>query len=286
MPRLVSFGSIQPLFFGARYKRKFLFGAETMILENKVAIITGAGKGLGRDAALRMAGEGAKVVLVDIDASAGNAALAAVKARGGEGIFITGDVSSSADVEQFVGKTVEQFGQIDILFNNAGIEGEVKPTHEYSVEEFDRVMQINVRGVYLGTKHVIPVMKRQQTGGSIINNSSIAGMVGQPNLAAYVASKHAVVGLTRTAAIEYSPIGIRVNAICPGPIDTEMVASAAKKHNPEDPQQFYDMVINAVPASRIGKPNEVSALVVFLASDLAEYINGAVIPIDGAMTAI
>lgn len=256
------------------------------MLREKVAIITGAGKGLGRDAALCLAAEGAKVVLVDMDSTAGNAALAALGAQGGEGIFIPGDVSADADIGQFVAKTVEQYGRIDILFNNAGIEGMVEPTHQYDSEQFDRGMQINVRGVFLGIKHVIPVMKQQQTGGSIINNSSIAGMVGQPNLSAYVASKHAVVGLTRTAAIEYSRHRIRVNAICPGPIDTEMMEKAAKKHNPQDPQEFYNLLINAVPAGRIGTPEEVSALVVFLASDRARYINGSIIPIDGAMTAI
>lgn len=144
---------------------------------------------------------------------------------------------------------------------------------------------MNFKGVFLGLKHVLKQMEKQQSG-SIINTSSIGGLVAHENFCAYVASKHGVTGLTKTAAIEYGKKGIRINAICPGPIDTDMVKHAAEKHNPENPQEYYDIVTSLVPSNRIGQPKEIGSLVTFLASDEAPYINGAAIPIDGAMTAV
>jgi len=256
-----------------------------MLLENKVAIVTGANRGLGKAACLRFVSEGAKVVVANRNEDEGKAVVEEIKAKGGEAIFVKTDVSNEEDIKNYVQMALDTYGKIDILFNNAGVEGAVCPTAEYSIEAFDQIMAINTRGIFIGMKYVIPEMLKNGSG-SIINTASIGGLVAHMNFSGYCASKHAVVGLTKVAGSEYGKDGIRVNAICPGPIDTDMVSNAAKKFNPDDPEEYYGIIKGLVPAGRIGKPEEVAALVTFLASDQAPFINGAAIPIDGCMTAI
>lgn len=254
-------------------------------LNEKVAIITGAAGGLGRQTAVRMAEEGADVCLVDFNEQSGEETKKLVEQAGGKAIFVTADVTQSVDVQNYVTKAMEAFGKIDIFYNNAGIEGMVAPTAEFDEDEFDKVINVNVKGVFLGLKYVLQQMEKQGSG-SIINTSSIGGLVGHENFTAYVASKHAVIGMTKAAAIEYGKHGIRVNAICPGPIKTDMVINAANKYNPDNPQEYYDNLTSLIPSRMLGEPNHVANLVVFLASDESPYINGAAYPIDGAMTAI
>lgn len=254
-------------------------------LEDKVVVITGAGGGLGKATAKRMAEEGARLSLVDFNEEAGAEAIKIVEDAGGEAIFIKADVTQSADVQNYVNETVEKFGKIDAFYNNAGIEGMVAPTAEYDEEEFDKVMNVNIKGVFLGLKYVLKQMEKQGSG-SIINTSSIGGLVGHENFTAYVASKHAVAGMTKAAAIEYGKKNIRVNAICPGPIKTDMVVNAAHKNNPDNPQEYYDNLSSLIPSEVLGEPDHVANLVLFLASDESPYINGATYAIDGAMTAV
>ncbi|WP_216829872.1 SDR family NAD(P)-dependent oxidoreductase [Alkalihalobacterium elongatum] len=254
-------------------------------LKDKVAIITGAGGGLGRQTAIRMAEEGAKLSLVDFNEASGRETKKIVEELGAEAIFIKADVTNSEEVQNYVSITKDKFGRIDVFYNNAGIEGMVAPTAEYDEAEFDKVIAVNVRGVFLGLKYVLEEMKKQGSG-SIINTSSIGGLVGHENFSAYVASKHAVAGMTKVAAIEYGKHGIRINAISPGPIKTDMVINAARKNNPDNPQEYYDMLANLIPSRKLGEPNEVANLVTFLATNESPYINGSIIAIDGAMTAI
>lgn len=256
-----------------------------MLLEGKVAIVTGANRGFGKCTALRFAREGAKVVCANRNEAEGKAVVQQIIDAGGEAIFVQTDVSKEEDVKRYVKAAIDTYGRIDVLFNNAGVEGEVNPTAEYSVEAFDSVMAINARGIFLGMKFVLAEMMKQGSG-SIINSSSIGGLVGHLNFIGYCASKHAVVGMTKVAGIEYGKHGIRINCICPGPHDTDMVQNAAKKAYPDNPQQYYDVITGLVPAGRIGDPEGVAALVTFLASDQAPFINGAAIPVDGCMTAV
>lgn len=256
-----------------------------MKLKNKIAVVTGAGGGLGQAVCRRFAEEGAKVVLVDLKEELAKGTSDEIKQYDAAPLIVKADVTQSEDVQRYVDETVQKHGRIDIFFNNAGIEGEVAPTADYDENEFDQVIAVNLKGVFLGLKHVLKQMEKQRSG-SIINTSSIGGLVAHENFCAYVASKHGVTGLTKTAAIEYGKKGIRINAICPGPIDTDMVKHAAEKHNPDNPQEYYDIVTSLVPSNRIGQPKEIGSLVTFLASDEAPYINGAAIPIDGAMTAV
>src|SRR6201986_1125440 len=205
-----------------------------MDFHGKVALITGAGNGIGRAAALGFASRGAKVVVVDRDEAAGEASAGIIRQQGGEARFVAADVTKSADVQAYVKATLDAYGAIDCFYNNAGIEGSVAPTAEYDEEMFDRVMSVNVKGVFLGLRHVLPVMLKQGKG-AIVNTASVAGLVASPGMSAYVASKPAVIGLTKTAAGEVARAGVRVNCVCPGPIDTRMIHSLETMLNPDDP---------------------------------------------------
>jgi NAD(P)-dependent dehydrogenase (short-subunit alcohol dehydrogenase family) len=252
--------------------------------EGKVAVITGAAGGIGRAACLRFAAEGAKVVAVDLAGSDLAGVAAAVKDAGGQLIEAPADVTQSKQVEGYVERAVSAFGRIDAFFNNAGIEGWVGPSTEYPEEMFDRVMAVNVKGVWLGMKYVVPVM-RKQGGGAIVNTASVAGLSGTPTIIAYGASKHAVIGLTKSAALEFGADQIRVNAVCPSPIETRMMRSLERGINPDHPEAVHDMMAANIPLQRYGEPEEVAALVAFLCSEDAKFISGGQYTIDGGSRA-
>ena len=252
--------------------------------EGKVVVITGGGGGIGRATAVRLAGEGARIAVVDVSKPGLAETVAAVERAGGQAIALEADVTRDADVERYVRIAREQLGRVDAFFNNAGILGETKPITDYPEEMFDRVIAINCKGVWLGLKHVGALMKTQG-GGAIVNTASIAGLRGTPSLVAYTASKHAVVGMTRTAAMEFSRHGIRVNAICPGPIETAMTAEMHGRLDARDADAVRRKMTATIPQRRYGAPEEVAALVVFLLSPEASYVNGGLYPVDGAAMA-
>ncbi len=251
-----------------------------MDFEGKVALVTGGAAGIGRAVSVMFAQRGARVVVVDREAGAGEETAGMARAAGGEAVFVEADVTQSADVQRYVRSAQDAFGSIDCFFNNAGIEGRVALTGEYDEAVFDAVIAVNLKGVFLGLRHVIPVML-QQGGGSIVNTASTAGLAGSPGLAAYVASKHGVIGLTRTAASEYGRNGIRVNAVCPGPVDTRMIASLEKQFSPEGSNSMRERYKSVIPIGRYATPEEIASLVLFLSSDLAGSITGAEHRIDG-----
>lgn len=256
-----------------------------MKMSGKVALVTGGGNGIGRAVCMEFAREGAKVVVVDIDAPSAERTAISVQEIGGESDHFQADVSRASDVQAYIAHTLRVFGRIDTFFNNAGIEGVVTPLAEYTEEQWDRVIDINLKGTFLGLRHVLPVMIAQKKG-TIVNTSSVAGTVGAPGMAAYSASKHAIIGLTRTAAGEVGKQGVRVNAICPGPINTRMIYSLAQMINPNEPEAVARTNVARNPMGRYGEPEEVARIVVFLASDESEYVNGAAWLIDGGRTAI
>jgi 3alpha(or 20beta)-hydroxysteroid dehydrogenase len=244
---------------------------------NKVALITGGAGGIGRAAAVRFAAEGAHVVLVDVAAAALAESVAAVEKVGGEVLAVEADVTRLTDVERYTEAAMTRFGAIDVFFNNAGVLGAVKPLVEYPEETFDHVIAVNVKAVWLGMKVVAPRM-RAGHGGAIVNTASIAGLRGSPNIIAYTASKHAVVGMTRTASLELARHGIRVNAVCPAPIETPMARQL-------EIDVRRERLTATIPMRRYGAPEEVAALVVFLASADAAYITGAIYTVDGGAMA-
>ena len=255
-----------------------------MDFKGKVALITGAGNGIGRASALGFARDGAKVVVVDRDTAGGEGTAGIIRQQGGEALFVTADVTKSTDVQAYVKAALDAFGAIDCFHNNAGIEGNVAPTAEYDEALFDVVMSVNVKGVFLGMRHVLPVMLKQRRG-AIVNTASVAGLVATPGMPAYVASKHAVIGLTKTAAGEVARSGVRVNAVCPGPIDTRMIHSLELMLNPTDPGSVGERYQSNIPIGRYGTAEEVANVVLFLCSDLAGNITGAQYVVDGGRTA-
>lgn len=252
--------------------------------EGRVAVVTGAAGGIGREACLRFAEEGARVVAVDLGESDLAGVVSAMRALGAEAIAAPADVTQSAQVKGYVDAAVARFGRIDAFFNNAGIEGWVGPSTEYPEEMFDRVMAVNVKGVWLGMKYVVPVM-RNTGGGAIVNTASVAGLSGTPTIIAYGASKHAVIGLSKSGALEFGRDNIRVNAICPSPIETRMMRSLERGINADDPEAVHRMMAANIPLGRYGEPAEVAALVAFLCSEDAKFISGGVYTIDGGSRA-
>lgn len=251
-------------------------------MKDKVVIVTGAAMGLGLATAEELAKKGAKLVLVDYNKEALDSAVSAIKAKiaGVSVISVVADVSKEADVKAYVDAAVEKFGRIDGLYNNAGIEGRQAPMVEYDLEVFKKVVDINLMGVYYGLRYVIPVMK-EQGYGRIVNTSSVGGLRGVINQTPYVATKHAVVGLTKNAAIEYGKFGVLTNAISPGAIMTPMVAEAFRQVNPADPKAAETEYAQRNPTRALGQPVDVAKLVSFLLSDDNGYVNGQTIAIDG-----
>src|SRR5262249_13091329 len=250
----------------------------------KVALITGAGNGIGRATTLAFAKSGAKVVVVDRDSAAGEATAGIVRQQGGDAHFVTADVTKSAEVQNYVKAALDAYGAIDCFFNNAGIEGKWAHTAEHDEEAFDQVIAVNVKGVFLGLRHVLPVML-QQKRGAIVNTASVAGLVGTPGMSAYVASKHAVIGLTKAAAGEVGRSGGRGNAVCPRPLATRLVRSPQKAVDPADPESVARRYQASLPIGRYGTPEEVANVVLFLCSDLAGNVTGAQYVVDGGRTA-
>jgi NAD(P)-dependent dehydrogenase (short-subunit alcohol dehydrogenase family) len=248
-------------------------------LAGKVALITGGTSGIGRDTAVLFAKEGAKVVITGRRESEGNETVAMVRATGGEGLFIQGDVSKASDVEKFVQQTAGKFGRIDVAFNNAGIEGNWTPIIEQTEADFDRVIAINLKGVWLSLKHEIQQMLKQGGGGAIVNMSSVAGLTGFAGAGTYIASKHGVLGLTKTAALEYAKAGIRINAVCPAVIETPMAERAFA-----DPE-IEKRVLAQHPIGRFGKPMEIAEAVLWLCSDKSSFMTGHEIVLDGGFLA-
>ena len=246
----------------------------------KVVLVTGAGGGIGRATALAFACEGASLAVCDRDTEAGQETLRLVEAAGAKAIFIQADVTQAAQVQAMVAKCVQHFGRLDCAFNNAGIEEEHLRLADCAEETFDRIMAVNVKGVWLCLKYQLAHMLTQG-GGAIVNTASVAGLVGAPKMAAYAASKHAVLGLTKSAAVEYGRKNIRVNAVCPGVIQTAMYDRAVQA----DPQ-VAAAIEQLHPVGRIGRPEEVAAVVLWLCSDAASFVTGLAHTVDGGMTSI
>ncbi|MBN8617567.1 MAG: glucose 1-dehydrogenase [Anaerolineae bacterium] len=244
----------------------------------KVVIVTGAASGIGRAAALKFAHHGAKVVVSDHDEAGGQETVRQINNLGGTATFIHTDVSQESDVQRLIQKTLDTYGRLDCAANNAGILPKFVPTHQYSTEAFDKVMAVNARGVFLCMKYEIPAML-QNGGGAIVNTSSAAGLVGMPYLVGYVASKHAVNGMTKTAALEYASQGIRINAVNPGGVKTPMAAAAAASmpQNPNAPDPH--------PIGHSAEPEELANAIVWLCSEEASFVVGATFAVDGGMTA-
>ncbi|MGW8482181.1 glucose 1-dehydrogenase [Microbacterium sp. NPDC055903] len=253
---------------------------------DKTIIITGGGSGLGRATAVRLAGEGANLALVDVSEQGLADTVAAVRETTPDARVITtvADVSDETQVQAYVDAAVAEFGRIDGFFNNAGIEGKQNLTEDFTAAEFDKVVAINLRGVFLGLEKVLAVMHKQGSG-SIVNTASVGGIRGVGNQSGYAAAKHGVVGLTRNSAIEYGKFGIRLNAIAPGAIWTPMVENSMKQIDPENPRKAAEQFIQANPTKRYGEAHEIAAVVAFLLSDDSSYVNAAVVPIDGGQSA-
>ncbi len=244
--------------------------------EGKVALVTGAASGIGRASALAFAREGARIVVADLAVDGGEETVRMIESADGAAMFCQTDVSKAADVEKLIEQAVSEYGRLDYAHNNAGVLGKAMPVADFSEEEWDRQIAVNLKGVWLCIRYEIPQML-QQGGGAIVNTSSAAGLVGMQALAPYTASKHGVAGLKKSAALDYAKSNIRVNAVCPGFIDTPMVRGI------EDPKAFPTDVMPAIP--RMGKPEDVANAVVWLCSDAASYVTGHLLAVDGAMTA-
>ena len=245
--------------------------------DQKVAIVTGGNSGIGRATAIALAREGAKVTVAARRASEGEETVRLIKEAGSEGIFVKTDVANEDDVRSLVENTIKTYGRLDYAFNNAGIEEIMTPFLDQTTEKFDQIMNTNVRGVWLSMKYEIPQMIKSG-GGAIVNNSSVAGIMGFPQMAIYIASKHAVLGLTKSAALEYAKSGIRINAIAPGGVETEM-ANRVNENNP----QFLDYLTSMHPIGRIADPEEIANAVVWLLSEKASFVLGHTLLVDGGV---
>jgi len=266
--------------FVTRFFDSSRISSMSMSFSGQVALVTGAAAGIGRATALMFAAQGLKVAVVDLDERGGEACVAEIRAAGGEALFIGCDVTRDEQVRGMIERVLSCYGRLDYAFNNAGIEIEQGRLAEGSEAEFDAIMGVNVKGVWLCMKYQLPVMLAQG-GGAIVNTASVAGLGAAPKMSIYAASKHAVIGLTKSAAIEYAKKGIRVNAVCPAVIDTDMFRRAYEA----DPRKA-EFAAAMHPVGRVGKVEEVAAAVLYLCSDGAAFTTGHALTVDGGATAI
>jgi NAD(P)-dependent dehydrogenase (short-subunit alcohol dehydrogenase family) len=243
-------------------------------------IVTGAAGGLGTATVAALAARGAQVLAVDLDPEGLERCVAGA---GGEVVAHPADVTDETAVAGFVAAAVERFGALDALFNNAAIEGPIAEVQEIALEDYERVMRVNVRSVFLGMKHAIPLLRASK--GAVLNTASTGGMMGWPGICPYVSSKHAVVGLTRSVALENATTGVRVNVLCPGPMDTRMIWSIGEAMAPGDRPEQQRQLEATIPVGRLGRPEEVAGFATYLLLDGPAYLTGAVLPVDGAQTA-
>ncbi len=251
------------------------------MLEGKIALVTGGGNGIGRETALVMAREGARVAVADFEPEAARETVGLINSAGGQALSLSGDVTIAAQMQAMVDATLAAYGRLDCAFSNAGIapyqvDATAQKTHEWSEASFDRMIEVNLKGVWLSMKHEIPSMLAAG-GGAIVNTASIAGLIGLKGATAYVAAKHGVIGLTKSAAMEYATDGLRVNAVCPGFITTRMTAWTRENRG--------DAIINRTPMARFGEPRDIAEMVLFLCSDRAGFTTGAAYEVDGGWTA-
>ena len=255
-----------------------------MLHEGKVALVTGGASGIGRSAAIGFAREGAAVALVDMSDD-GEKVAEELRKDGGEAIFIKANVTSEDDIVRMIETTISEFGGLDVAFNNAGYPGQLNNVVNCTMEEWNKTVDVNMLGVWLCMKHEIPEMKKRG-GGAIVNTSSLCGVSGVNNMFAYTGAKHAIVGLTKSAAVDFGQDRIRVNAILPGPTETPMFRAAAGVMGSEPPAEASDsMAVGFLPMGRICQPYEQAEVAIFLCSERASYVSGAIIPIDGGWTA-
>jgi NAD(P)-dependent dehydrogenase (short-subunit alcohol dehydrogenase family) len=252
-------------------------------LDGKVAVVTGAAGVIGTATIRLLAERGARIVAVDRRELDLKTAIPDLPASA-QALAITADVTREDEVAGYVRAATDRFGTIDVFYNNAGIEGEIVPITRYPLESFRKVLDVNVVGVFLGLKHVLPVMLKQNSG-SIINTASISGLIGSTDIAAYTASKHAVIGLTKSAALECTGTNVRVNCVCPGMIDSRMLSAIVEGRNTGNAPVPNERVVERIPARRLGHASEVASLVAFLASDEASYVSGSAYTVDGGRTA-
>jgi len=252
-------------------------------LDGRVAVVTGAAGVIGTATIHLLAERGARIVAVDRRRQDLAAAIKDLPAAA-EALAIEADVTREDEVADYVRATVDKFGTVDVFYNNAGVEGDVKPIQDYSLESFRKVLDVNVVGVFLGMKHVLPVMLKQNKG-SIINTASIAGLIGSPHIAVYSASKHAVIGLTKSASWECTGTGVRVNCVCPGMIDSRMLSTILQGRAGGNAPPPTEKIVERIPARRLGRASEVASIVAFLASDEASYVSGSAYTVDGGRTA-
>lgn len=251
---------------------------------DNVVVVTGAAGGLGRETVRALAGRGASVLAVDLDGDALDELVTESAELDGAVIGQAADAANAADVEAFVARAIDELGGVTALFNNAAIEGPLAPITEYAEDEYDRVMHVNAKSVWLGMKYGVPALL-ERGGGIIVNTASTGGMMGWPALSGYVASKHAVVGMTRVVALENAGKGLRVNALCPGPMDTRMIWALGETMVPGDRAEQQRQLEATVPVGRLGQPAEVAQFAAWLLTECPGYLTGAVLPIDGAQTA-
>lgn len=253
-------------------------------MEGRVALVTGSGSGIGRASAKAFAREGASVVVADMDVDGGQETVSLIESAGGQAAFVATDVSQAAQVQALVERTLELYGSLDCAHNNAGIEGATTSTIDYPEDAWDRIVAVNLKGVWLSMRAELGPMLSQGKG-AIVNTSSTFGIVGVPNCCGYVATKHGVAGLTKAAALEYARSGIRVNAVCPGAVETPLLDRFFEGLSPDDPQSLSDAYAENEPIGRLGQPEEIAEAVVWLCSDAASFVTGATMPVDGAWLA-